>query len=285
MYDVAGVLSTQPGLTASVACYAGALRGTDSAQPPLQLRLNSPAACECLLVGALRMLAHCLQLRPLLLGGDLAPGLLERAISLLLSSSQQVQAGAMRFLATALAAAPLVAFNPPQLLDAAALMLQQHSAAPRPLACGWPAAAEQPAAAIEAGEEWWQALLGLLRVLHDGAIAAAAAQLLPRIHSLAVAAALGCGAASSHAADLRQLAFCQPVRGTLLAQPALLEGSTHLLRLFPHASPAVRQLLLECVALYLQQQQQLCGEEAVRAAFVKAAVGAGLSAEVRVCCC
>lgn len=286
------MLSTQPGLTASVACFAGALRGTDSAEPPLQLRLDSPVACECLLGGALRMLGHCLRLGPLREGDSLAPELEDRCTTLLLNPSRPLQAAAMRFLATALEA-PLRAPDSRflfQLLRILDFMMQQHAAEPeRPPSptsvLPAPGAAPTATAAAPAEEqEWWQALLALLLALQDAAadIAATAEQLLQRISSLAVAGALGCvaGTGGGHATDVLQLSFCQLFQDTQKTQPRLLEGSTHLLRLFPHASPAVRQLLLQCVALYLQHEQQRSGEAAVVAVFARAAASAGLSAEV-----
>ena len=283
-YDVAGVLSTQPGLTASVACYAGALRSTDSAEPPLQLRLDSPAACECLLAGALRMLAHCLRLRPLKLGAELlSAALLDRCTGLLLSSSQQLQAAGMRFLATALSAAPLVPCSRPQLLDTLSLALQQHSAAAAEQASRVQAAtSEQPKQAPADAEEWWQALVLLLRVLHDDAISDSltTTQLLPRTFSFGTEAALAAAAPAGGASEAWQQALCQLCRDALLVQPSLLEGSTQLLQLFPSVSRPCRQLLLQCVALYLERQQQLCGTEAVRAAFVRALEGTGISAQV-----
>lgn len=272
---MAGVLSTQPGVTASVACYAGALRGTDSAEPPLQLRLDSPAACECLLDGLLRMLGHCLELQPLQLGGGLAPALLDHADTLLLCSSSRLQASAMRFLTSVLAARELAPCSPAQLLGTLALAVQQQQAATESLQ----QQRQRTGAEATAEEEWWQQLASLLRVLVDAANAspATAAQLLPRIARLAVA-----GAVASAASDCLQLQFCQLAHVALRAQPALLEGTVHqLLPLFLRASPACRQLLLQGLALYLQQQQQLCGAEAVSTAFAGAALGAGLATEVR----
>lgn len=282
-YDVTGVLSTQPGLTASVACYAGALRSTDSAEPPLQLRLDSPAACECLLAGALHMLAHCLRLRPLKLGAELlSAALLDRCTGLLLSSSLQLQAAGMRFLATALSAAPLVPCSRPQLLDTLSLALQQHSAAAAEQVSRVQAATrEQLEQAPEDAEEWWQALVLLLRVLHNDAISDSPTtiQLLPRAFSFATAAALSAAQAGG-ASEALQQALCQLCRDALLVQPSLLEGSTQLLQLFSSVSSPCRQLLLQCVALYLERQQQLCGTEAVRATFVRALEGSGISAQV-----
>ncbi len=284
-YDVAGVLSTQPGLSASVACYAGALRSTDSAEPPLQLRLDSPAACECLLAGALRMLAHCLRLRPLHLGASLlTPPVLDRCTSLLLSSSRQLQAAGMRFLAAALLAAPLVPCSRAQLLDTISLLLQQHSAAAAEQAAYRPAATneqqEQPAADAE---EWWQALVLLLRVMQDGATAdpPSTSQLLPRTFNLAATTAHAAAAPAGGASEASQLALCQLCRDAMLVQPSLLEGSTQLLQLFAGGSGPCRQLLLQCLALYLERQQQLCGDDAVRAALVQALEGTGVTVQVR----
>lgn len=285
-YDVAGVLGTQPGLSASVACFAGALRSTDSAEPPLQLRLDSPAACECLLAGVLRMLGHCLRLRPLQLGAALlSPALLDRCTGLLLSSSTQLQAAAMRFLAGALSAAPLVPCSRAQLLETLSLVLQQHSAAAAELASrGQAAAGEQPEQhPTDDAEDWWQALVLLLRVLHDGATSdpLSTAQLLPRTFSLATAAALAAAGPAGGGSAASQLALCQLCRDALLVQPSLLEGSTQLLQLFPGGSAPSRQLLLQCLALYLERQQQHCGADAVRAAFVQALEGSGITAQVR----
>ena len=59
-------------------------------------------------------------------------------------------------------------------------------------------------------------------------------------------------------------------------EPILLEGSTQLLQLLPGGSGPCRQLLLQCLALYVERQQHLCGSEAVRAAFVQALEGSGI---------
>lgn len=263
------MLSSQPELSASVACYARALRSTDSAEPPLQLQLGSPAACECLLVGALRMLGHCLRLRPLALGAALGPRPLEHARTLLVGSSSALQAGAMQLLAVALSGAPLAPCSPTLLLDTLALMLQRHGQV-------------QPAPEADKQaqrQEWWQALAALLRVLADRANAdcAAAPGLLPRVLGLAAASA----AAVTGDAAL-QLSFCQLCRAALLAQPVLFEGCcAPLLQLFPAAAPACRCVLAECLALYLRHQRQLCGGEALGAAVGRAITAAGLAAEVR----
>lgn len=268
VFEVAGVLSTQPELSASVACYAGALRSTDSAEPPLQLRLDGPAACECLLVGLLRMLGHSLRLRPLALGAALGPLPLDHARTLLLSNSASLQAGAMQLLAVAMDGAPLAPCSPTLLLDTLAVMLQRRSQGQL-----------VPEADTQAQrQEWWQALAALLRVLVDRATAdpAATQLLLPRVLGLAAASAAAC---TDDAA--LQLSFCQLCRAALLAQPGLFEGCCGvLLRLFPEAAPACGSKLAECVALYLRHQWQLCGGEAVAAAIGGALTAAGLAAEV-----
>ncbi|KAL4421833.1 hypothetical protein ABPG77_001622 [Micractinium sp. CCAP 211/92] len=267
VFEVAGVLSTQPELSASVACYAGALRSTDSAEPPLQLRLDGPTACECLLVGLLRMLGHSLRLRPLALGAALGPLPLDHARTLLLSNSTSLQAGAMQLLAVALDGAPLAPCSPTLLLDTLAVMLQRRSQGQL-----------VPEADTQAQrQEWWQALAALLRVLVDRATAdpAATQLLLPRVLGLAAASAAAC---TDDAA--LQLSFCQLCRAALLAQPGLFEGCCGvLLRLFPEAAPACGSMLAECVALYLRHQWQLCGGEAVAAAIGGALTAAGLAAE------
>ena len=271
MWDVAGVLSSQPGLSASVSCFAGVLRGTDSAEPPLELRLDTSAACEGLLGALLRMMAQCLTLCPLGLASRLTSPRLHVGRNLLLSSRPRLQASAMRYLAAALNSAPLAPCSLGLLLDSLGLATQR-------LAAEQQQQQQQQVAEAEEQREWWQQLLALLRVLHDLASArpSATALLMPRIHSLAVAAATS----PRLPAGLQQQ-WCELVRGTLLAQPLLLEDScARLLAAFPLATPACRQLLLQCLELYLHLQQQLCGAEAVGAAFVKAAWDARLATEV-----
>lgn len=270
MYDVAAVLSSQPELSASVACYAGALRSTDSAEPPLQLPLDSAAACECLLAGLLSLAEHCLRLRPLALGAQLEEPLLERVRALLLCGSTHLQACALRFLAAPLAGggSPAAASTAP-LLDTVSLALRQHAGS----SSSAPAAAEQQAAE---DLEWWEALLALLQVLLDRATSDPATPLLlPRVFNLAAqAAAAGVPAL--------QPAFCELCRGTLLARPALLESGPQLLQFLPDGAPACRELLLQCAALYLHHQQQLCGAEAVANAVCAALASTVVAAEVGV---
>ncbi|PSC70468.1 serine threonine-kinase ATR isoform X1 [Micractinium conductrix] len=267
VYDVAAVLSSQPELSASVACYAGALRSTDSAEPPLQLPLDSAAACECLLAGLLSLAEHCLRLRPLALGAQLEEPLLERVRALLLCGSTHLQACALRFLAAPLAGggSPAAASTAP-LLDTVSLALRQHAGS----SSSAPAAAEQQAAE---DLEWWEALLALLQVLLDRATSDPATPLLlPRVFNLAAqAAAAGVPAL--------QPAFCELCRGTLLARPALLESGPQLLQFLPDGAPACRELLLQCAALYLHHQQQLCGAEAVANAVCAALASTVVAAE------
>lgn len=263
------MLSTQPELIASVSCYAGALRSTDSAEPPLQLRLDSPAACECLLVGLLRMLGYTMRLCPLVLGAALGPAPLGHVRMLLLSSSARLQAGAMQLLAVALDGAPPAPCSTVLLLDTLAVMLQR---------CGKGQPAPQADSQAQR-QDWWQALVALLRVLTDSAALdpAAAPQLLPRVLGLAATAAAACADSAA-----LQLAFCQLCRAVLLEQPGLFEGCcAHLLQLCPAADAASRHALADCLALYLRHQWQLCGGPAVGAAVGQALTAAGLAAEVR----
>ena len=184
----------------------------------------------------------------------------------------------MAFLAAALNSAPLAPCSPRLLLESLALMLQRSPAAP-PSAPGGDHQQQQQVKKQQELEWWWQQLQTLLGVLLDQATAcpAAAGLLLPRINGLAVIAASATGSLS----DSLQLQFCQLCRGALLAQPPLLEGSTQLLQLFAPASPACRQVLLQCLALYLRHQRQQCGSEAVSTAVVAALSGAGIAPEVR----
>lgn len=259
-------MSTQPELSASVACYAGVLRGTDSAEPPLQLQLASCGACESLLGGLLRMMSHLLSLLPLASGKRLAAAPLDRCRTLLLSRRPQLQATAMQFTAAALNSTPLVPCSLDLVLDSLSLASQC------PPGLGADAAADEQ-------QEWWQQLLAVLAVLHDrAAVCVVTAELLlPRIHSLAIAAV-----ASPMLSSQLQLQYLQLLRGVLLLQPLLLESSCgQLLQLFAGADSQTRQLLLQCLELYLHSQQGLCGPEAVREAFDQAALRAGWAAEVR----
>jgi hypothetical protein len=267
---VASVLSTQPELSASVSCYAGALRGTDSAEPPLQLRLDGGAACEGVLCGLLAMMAHCLALQPLAFGGRVGAPVLERCRALLVCGRSSLRAAAARFLAAAVGAAPLAPCSADVLLDTLAVALQRLAAAP---------SGEQPASEAEDQRGWWQQLLALLTVLLDRTAAspAATATLLPRIHSLAAAAL----AAPSLPRGMRQPYF-QLLRATLLAQPALLEGTcAGLLQMLAAEDPCCRQLLLQCLEIYLHSQQQLCGVEPVGAVLAAALQAAGVAVQVR----
>jgi hypothetical protein len=225
------------------------------------------------------MLAHCLALRPLQLGAELAAPLLERCRTLLLGSSRRLQGFAMAFLAAALNSAPLAPCSAGLLLESLALMLQCSPAAPPSAPVGDQQQHQQQVEQQQELEWWWQQLQTLLSVLLDRATAcrAAAGLLLPRINGLAVIAAAATGSLS----DSLQLQFCQLCRGALLAQPPLLEGSTQLLQLFSPASPACRQVLLQCLALYLRHQRQQCGSETVSTAVVAALSGAGIAPEVR----
>ncbi|KAI3426356.1 hypothetical protein D9Q98_008728 [Chlorella vulgaris] len=262
--DVAVVMSTQPELSASVACYAGVLRGTDSAEPPLQLQLASCGACESLLGGLLRMMSHLLSLLPLASGKRLAAAPLDRCRTLLLSRRPQLQATAMQFTAAALNSTPLVPCSLDLVLDSLSLASQC------PPGLGADAAADEQ-------QEWWQQLLAVLAVLHDrAAVCVVTAELLlPRIHSLAIAAV-----ASPMLSSQLQLQYLQLLRGVLLLQPLLLESSCgQLLQLFAGTDSQTRQLLLQCLELYLHSQQGLCGPEAVREAFDQAALRAGWAAE------
>ena len=232
---MATVLSTHPGLSAAVACFPGVLRGEDSAQPPLQLTVGSPAAAELLLEAVLRVLASLLALRPLALLPTLAPRLLPASRHLLLGGSLRLQTGAMRCLAAAALAAPPGALGLPSLMDALEAACQRWAGR---------LAAAQPSAALE----WQQALAELLQALSEVASAGPAqALLLPRVAALAAGAA-----AWPCATPLLQVPLCRLFLGAVLRQPPLLEAHPHLLQLLRTCDDSARSALHQAVLVCLQ---------------------------------
>lgn len=208
-------------MSASLACFAGVLGEPDSsAAAPLQLQLDSAAACEMLLSNVLRILAAAVALRPLELPPAFPPAVLARVPALLLAGSTDVQGGAMALLAALLAAAPYPPVQPLVVLDSLRQALQQRAQQAADEAGGQPA---------EQGSQWWEQLVTLLQVLLDTAGAASSpGPVLSALASVALQALQAAGGVPGV-----QLQLCQLLRDVAGSQPGALE----------HHAPQLVQLL------------------------------------------
>jgi hypothetical protein len=233
-----------------------------------------------LLAGLLHIMAHLLSLQPLVVGSRLTEPTLQRCCTLLLSTSMPLQAAAMRYLASVLNSTPLAPISTVVALDTLAMAVQQSAPVLQRSAQGQQQGRGQRgelASEAAGGCKWWQQVLALLAVVLDRATACPSAEsmLLPPLVGVA-ATAVSC----TGLPDDLQLHFCQVLRSALLLQPSLLESSCPQLLASLVASPTCLSLLVQCLEIYMSRQQQMCGRGAVSAAFTKAAVSAGLIAEV-----
>jgi hypothetical protein len=253
---VAAALSADPGNGATIACGLRSLAAADSGDeaPPTAVVVDGPAAAERLLSGLLRVLARALAAQPLLLGPAVPAGALHGARALLLCSSAEVAAGAMRFLAAALRAAP----SPQPALRSVAAALPAALAAFTAQQAGGAAAPDADT------DGWWTALTRLLNALADADGGAAARA---RVAGLALAAAQAApagGAARGHLCGLfAELATAAP--------EALRHAAAPLGDLLATPGGAGRRALLDVAALALQHVPAKAARRAVE-------VAAGLAA-------
>ena len=257
------IMSAHPGTSAVVTCFPGVLKGTDSAEPRLQLALPTPAACELLLCSVLRVVAGLLQLRPLSLLPSVSGTVLPSCRHLLLSSSLPLQAAAMQCLGAAALVASSGSINLLHQFDAVE-MACQHTVGRLALA------------APMHQQEWWQQLLAMLQAMHEAASSSSSRGrlVLPRVVGLAVGLALG-----PTCPRPVQLGLCQLLLAAVIDQPQLLEAQSQVVQLLGTGSEDCRQVLHQALLCYLQQHPAEQVEQAVE----RALQSRGITAEVGLC--
>lgn len=228
------VLSLQPEMSATIACFPGVLGEADSAAPAaLQLPLDSRAECEMLLGNVLAILAQAATLRPLALLPAFSQNVVRRVCALLLSNSTALQGGAMELLTALLLAAPCPPLQPLDVAASLRAMLQQQGC----LLLG-PAgeAAQQGASGSSSGaptEKWWEQLLSLLQALLAASLISSAPE--PAVSAVAGLALQAVPLSSRRPATQRQL--CLLFGQAVAHHPQIVEHQAQqLLQLLPSLS-------------------------------------------------
>lgn len=225
-----------PTNSAQVKCNISSLAAADSAQQPLQLQFDGPAACDCMLQTLLRVLSQVVLLQPQSLASQLPASLLQGASCLLVCNSCGLQAAALDFVATVLLASSMPRPELRGLPDRLGATLQAFSL--RQATC-------EPS--VRAA--WYQ---GLVKTLH--ALLNVISQSHDRRRALQQVASIALNeSGSAEMGSAQQDALLQLFAEAVLKDPFILQSNVHALDCLKTCSQSSRTALLTAVRWCLDQ--------------------------------